>query len=710
MAIYGSGAVRRVGRLASARRRRVDRTAPLAVLAVVLLCSALPRTARGGELGFSPSPSSAEPDLVCPATPDRAQCMAIIGRVSSAEEPTSRVALAEGASPAGGASPAACFVGEYEHCGSGFEHGFSAQDLESAYRLPSTTEGAGETVAVVDAYNDPNAQTDLNVYRATYDLPPCESGCFSKVNQSGGTTYPPAEPTWAFEISVDLDMVSAACPKCHILLVEANENSVESLDTAEREAGALGATVISNSWSYKERELGKTKEEEDSKSYEGVLITASSGDEGYRDEWISESGCGNCSTNFPAGLSTVIAVGGTKLEAKEETGRGWSESVWSRTGSGCTLYVTKREWQTDKGCSNKRTDNDVAAVASETTPVSVYDTYFLVVPGWQLGSGTSVAAPLTAGAIALESSALRKEGSEGIYKHTGDWFDVTAGFNYLHADCAEQYLCNGEVGYDGPTGVGTPDGGATVTPPSAITEPASAVRATAAKFNAFVDPEGSATTYYFQYGTTTLYGSETPAGGAKVSGYTKGSYVTNSYSNFKAATLYHYRVVAKSAGGTTYGADQTFSTAPKVYLSKFGSKGTTEGKFEGPQGVATDVHGNIWVTDYSNDRIEEFSSTGTFLRACGSKGSGEGQLNEPTGIAVNPTNEVDRGGDIYVSDSGNDRIEVFQPECKFVETFGKAGTENGDLSDPMGLAFGANRESTNTCCTHGGGCWQQPGR
>jgi DNA-binding beta-propeller fold protein YncE len=152
-------------------------------------------------------------------------------------------------------------------------------------------------------------------------------------------------------------------------------------------------------------------------------------------------------------------------------------------------------------------------------------------------------------------------------------------------------------------------------------------------------------------------------------------------------------VVATSAGGTTYGADQTFSTAPKVYLSGFGSKGTTEGKFEGPRDSATDDHGDVWVTDYSNSRIEEFSPAGKFLRACGSKGSGEGQFNEPTGIAVNPTSNQYRGGYVYVSDSGNNRIEVVSPECKSVETIGKTGSENGQLSGPMGLAFGINLKS-----------------
>jgi len=550
-------------------------------------------------------------------------------------------------------------------------------------------------VAIVDAYDDPNAQADLNVYRSTYGLPACETGCFSKVNQTGGTTYPEANASWGVEISLDLDMVSAACPNCHILLVEATTNSLANLGIAENEAATLGATEISNSYDANEAEVGKPQLEEDSKYYKhpGIPITVASGDDSYdnTNPCVSkESKCINVAPNFPAGLSTVVSVGGTNLYPEGETGRGWRESVWFYSGSGCTLYVAKPSWQTDKGCAD-RTDNDVAAEASSTTPVSVYDTYSAIVPGWQLVGGTSAATPLMAGAIALESSGLRSEGAEGIYKHLSNWFDVTEGYDYPapNEKCPSEYLCKAEVGYDGPSGVGTPNGGATATPPSAVTEPVSGVTTTGATLNAVVNPEASATTYYFQYGASVTYTyGEVPIGGAKASTYTKPAIVSQAISGLQAGAVYHYRVVAKSAGGTTYGADRTFSTAPKVYLSKFGSKGTTEGTFESPQGVTTDSHGDIWVSDYLNDRIEEFSPTGAFLRMCGSKGSGEGQFNGPTGIAVNPTSDGDRGGYVYVSDSGDGRIEVFSPECKYEESIGKPGSENGQLSDPMGLAFG----------------------
>jgi|HubBroStandDraft_2_1064218.scaffolds.fasta_scaffold00208_2 hypothetical protein len=662
------------------------------VLAALALCSTLAPPASAESLGYTPLSSSAQATAVCPPpTANRAQCQAIIDPTSTMHASLARTTPALSGPLAAEVSPT-CFIGEYEFCGSGAVHGLSAEDLQSAYKLPSSTAGSGQTVAVVDAYDDPNAQADLNVYRSTYHLPACESGCFTKVNQAGATTYPEASAEWSLEISLDLDMVSATCPKCHILLVEANNATLENLGIAENEAVTLGATEISNSYVAREVIVGKAFVEEASKYYKhaGIPIAVASGDDAYNNENLELEECTNCSTSFPADLSSVIAVGGTNLEAEGEAGRGWRESVWGDTGSGCTLYIAKPAWQTDKGCAD-RTDNDVAAEASASTPVSVYDTYSLILPGWQAVGGTSVATPLTAGAIALESSAMRTEGSEGIYSHPSDWFEVSTGSNWtsLNGECAERYLCNGETGYDGPTGIGTPDGGATATPPSALTEPASAVTTTAATLNALLNPEASSTTYHFEYGTTTAYGSEAPVGGAAVAGYTHAQSVSQTLSGLTSNTSYHYRVVATSAGGTTYGPDRTFSTAPKVYLSAFGSKGTSEGEFEGPWGTATASNGDVWVSDYSNDRIEEFSPAGKFIRACGSKGSGEGQFNGPTGIAINPTNES-RGGYIYVSDSGNGRIEVFSPTCKYSESFGTSGSENGQLSDPMGLTFGVS--------------------
>jgi hypothetical protein len=661
---------------------------PLAPLALALSCLVLPATAGAEIVHYSETPSHTEPYAACPpASADRAQCLVIVDPTS----PLTPQITAERAPPRSSASPASASqiscrevfpASEYEHCGSGADHGFSPQDLQSAYRLPSETAGSGQTVAIVDAYDDPHAQADLDVYRSTYDLPPCESGCFTKVNQTGGTTYPEASEGWGLEISLDLAMVSAACPKCHILLVEANSESRENLGIAEDEAATLGATEISNSYAFNEDEVGKTQLEKDSKYYShpGIPITVASGDKSWDDSspCLDEEKTDKCidlSPNFPADLSTVVAVGGTNIEPQGESGRGWNETTWNHSGSGCTLYVAKPSWQADKGCK-QRTDNDVAAVAEG---VSIYDTY-LITPGWQDANGTSVATPLTASAIALESSALRAEGVEGIYKHTAHWYDITAGTNYAveGASCApELYLCEAKIGYDGPTGVGTPNGEAAATPPSAWTEPASAVTTTTATLNGIVDPEANTeTTYYFQYGSSTSYGRMAPTGGAKASGYTQPSRVAQAISGLKPSSRYHFRVVAKNAAGTTYGADQTFSTAPKLYVSKFGSKGSAEGEFGEPQFTATNSEGDVWVSDYANDRVEEFSPSGTFMKSCGKAGSGEVEFDGPTGVAINSS------GQLYISDSGNNRVEVINQSCGYWASFGQ-----GYLSDPMGLAF-----------------------
>src|SRR5207249_855536 len=159
--------------------------------------------------------------------------------------------------------------------------GYGPADLQDAYKLPSGTNGKGMTVALVDAYDDPNAESDLGVYRSTFGLPACTTanGCFKKVDQNGGTKYPRGNRGWAEEISLDLDMVSAICPNCHILLVEANTNSFANLATAEDTAARLGANAISNS--YGGSEYSSEVSDQSHYNHPGTAITVSSGDSGY---------------------------------------------------------------------------------------------------------------------------------------------------------------------------------------------------------------------------------------------------------------------------------------------------------------------------------------------------------------------------------------------------------------------------------------------
>ncbi|MGW4161400.1 putative Ig domain-containing protein [Streptomyces sp. NPDC004788] len=329
--------------------------------------------------------------------------------------------------------------------------GYGPTDLQSAYALPASA-GAGATVAIIDAYDDPNAESDLAAYRSQYGLPACTTanGCFKKVDQNGGTNYPTADSGWAGEISLDVDMVSAVCPQCHILLVEANQPSMADLGTAVNRAVTMGAKYVSNSYGGGE---DSTDPSSDASyfNHPGVAITVSSGDSGYGVE-------------YPAASQYVTSVGGTSLTRASGTSRGWSESVWGTSsggngaGSGCSAYTTKPSWQTDTGCA-KRTVSDVSAVADPATGLAVYDSY--QASGWNVYGGTSASAPIIAAVYALAGTpAAGSYPSSYPYAHTASLNDVTSGAN---GSCGSSYLCTAKSGYDGPTGLGTPNGTAAFT-------------------------------------------------------------------------------------------------------------------------------------------------------------------------------------------------------------------------------------------------------
>jgi energy-converting hydrogenase Eha subunit A len=325
--------------------------------------------------------------------------------------------------------------------------GYGPSNLQSAYNLPSSTAGSGETVAIVDAFNDPTAEADLQVYRAQYGLPVCDTanGCFSKVAQDGSTNYPPVDAGWATEISLDLDMVSAICPNCHILLVEANDNSNTNLYTAENEAVTLGAKFVSNSWAGSE-DPSQLTSDQTTFNHPGVVITAATGDSGY-------------GPLYPATSQYVTAVGGTTLTQDSGVSRGWTESAWSGGGSGCSAYEPKPSWQTDTGCAH-RTEADVSAVGDPNTGVAVYDTSGQT-GGWGVWGGTSVATPIMASVYALAGTPVSGTyPSSYPYANTSALNDVTTGSN---GSCSPSYLCTAGAGYDGPTGLGTPQGVAAFT-------------------------------------------------------------------------------------------------------------------------------------------------------------------------------------------------------------------------------------------------------
>jgi subtilase family serine protease len=321
--------------------------------------------------------------------------------------------------------------------------GYGPADLQSAYGLPTTAgpAGSGPTVAIVDAQDNPNAESDLAVYRAQYGLPACTSanGCFRKVNQNGAPApLPAANAGWGEEISLDLDMVSATCPSCKILLVEASSASFTNLGTAVNGAVSLGAVAVSNSYGGSEWS-GEISAEASYYNHPGVAITVSSGDSGYGVE-------------FPAASRYVTAVGGTSL-VRASNARGWGESAWSGAGAGCSSFISKPSWQTDTSCS-RRTVADVSAVADPATGVAVYDT-FGTGGGWLIFGGTSVASPIVASVFALANNTSSLLYGSHAYSNTGALWDIQSGTD--RSGCTV-YLCKAGPGYDGPTGLGTPHG------------------------------------------------------------------------------------------------------------------------------------------------------------------------------------------------------------------------------------------------------------
>ncbi|MBS2029005.1 MAG: S53 family peptidase [Deltaproteobacteria bacterium] len=322
--------------------------------------------------------------------------------------------------------------------------GLTPADLQDAYALPVSL-GRGKTVAIVDAQDDPSAERDLNQYRVNFGIPGCtgSNGCFKKVNQRGQRgAYPSAEPGWAGEIALDLDMVSAACPNCHILLVEADSASMTDLGEAVNTAVRLGADAVSMSWGGAESS-GDVAADAQFLVHPGVALVASAGDDGYGVE-------------FPAASPHVTAVGGTSL-AHSTNARGWIESTWGSasgagTGSGCSTRQPKPAWQTDGQC-HKRMVADVSAVADPSTGVAVFDGYGS--GGWIVVGGTSAASPLVAATLALTGHSTDALGF--AYRNRNDFFDVASGKNGS-CSSASSYFCHALGGYDGPTGMGTPNG------------------------------------------------------------------------------------------------------------------------------------------------------------------------------------------------------------------------------------------------------------
>jgi len=342
-------------------------------------------------------------------------------------------------------------------------NGYTPAKLQSAYNLTaaSASNGAGQTIAIVDAHDDLNAESDLATYRTQFGLPACTTanGCFRKINQDGlASPLPTPDAGWAGEIALDLDMASAICPNCNLLLVEANTPSFANLAAAFNQAIAQGARIISNSYGGSEPSNANTTQ--NIYNVPGAAVTFSSGDSGY-------------GVSYPASSQYVTAVGGTSLAYNSGTNM-YSETAWyngtvnGRTqgaGGGCSQYVTKPTWQTDAGCA-RRTIADVAAVADPYTGVATYNTYGD--SGWGVYGGTSAAAPIIAGVYALARYTGSAPRNRLPYDNPTQLFDVTSGST---GSCGGSYLCTARSGYDGPTGLGSPNGLGAFGGPNAGTTP-----------------------------------------------------------------------------------------------------------------------------------------------------------------------------------------------------------------------------------------------
>jgi len=330
--------------------------------------------------------------------------------------------------------------------------GYGPTQLQSAYALTaaSASNGAGRTIALVDAFDYPSAASDLASYRSAAGLPAAN---FTKVNQNGQTSPLPspasASDDWTVEAALDMDMASAICPLCNIVLVEAQDDTSNGLFTAQNAAASL-AGYISNSWGGSESSSETSMDSADFTHASGIVTTASAGDGDFAAGVI-----------YPATSPKVVSVGGTRLSTASNA-RGWTETVWNTsqgsegTGSGCSAVEAKPSWQSSlslpTGCS-RRIDNDVSADADPATGVAVFDT-FNGNGGWLEVGGTSASSPMVAAMYALAGNAGANP-AQDIYQHTANFNDVTSGND---GTCSPAYLCTAETGFDGPTGIGTPNG------------------------------------------------------------------------------------------------------------------------------------------------------------------------------------------------------------------------------------------------------------
>lgn len=357
-----------------------------------------------------------------------------------------------------------------------FGVGYTPSDIQAAYSL-NPRAGKGQTVAIVDAFGYTRAAQDLAAYRAAANLPPCTTAnrCLKILNQNGAASPLPAQPPstdtndfgWVYEQSLDLDAVSAACPRCHITLIQASSPNTLSagVTTALRQSHIV-------SMSFGAPESGQSPHSGLPSS--GYALVASSGDFGGGSK--PQAG-GSGGPEIPCSWSTVVCAGGTRLT---HGGASWTEKVWNdeaerecgtgtqpcgATGSGCSRIVPKPAWQHDPGC-HMRSSVDVSADASVFTPLAVYNSNFRTASTpspWAGIGGTSLSAPLIAAVFALAGNVASRHGAMELWEKHDSLRNITKGSNVyvpVTGPCASgvRYICVAGRGYDGPTGWGSPKG------------------------------------------------------------------------------------------------------------------------------------------------------------------------------------------------------------------------------------------------------------
>jgi len=413
--------------------------------------------------------------------------------------------------------------------------GYGPSQFQSAYNLASAaaSDGSGETVYLVDAYDYPTAQADLNTYRSQYGLPACGSGCFTKVNQNGATSPLPSaagSTGWDVEEALDIDMVSAICPLCHITLVEANSDDNSDLYTAENSAVSAGAKFISNSWGGSEYS-GETSDANTYFNHPGVAITVSAGD--------------SPGPEFPAEAEYVTAVGGTTLSTSSNS-RGWTESDWSDSGGGCSADEPAPSWQSSSvtGCS-KREDNDVSADADPNTGAAIYNSYSE--GGWLQVGGTSESSPIIASVFALAGTP-----ASGSYPSQDIWTHEPNGLYPVGS------------GYSSVPGWGTPDGTTAFTSGSSgggntvtVTNPGSQSTAVGTAVSLQVSASDSASGQTLTYSATGLPTGLSISSGGLISGTptTAGTYsvtvTAKDTTGASGSASFTWTVGSGSGGGCT---------------------------------------------------------------------------------------------------------------------------------------------------------------